>query len=131
MLWCYSMTRLRPRLPRWLTAVVLLAAVTSSAPALGQATPFRITHTVDKGTQAQVTITGRVFNDSRSDALDVYVTADALDAGGKIVASGVSYVGTVPSGNSSAFVIKVPSARNAASFRVVVTSFKFGFATQS
>jgi hypothetical protein len=124
------MTRLRPRLPRWLTAVVLLA-VLSSVPAFGQAAPFRITHSVDKGTQAQVTITGRVFNDARTDALDVYVTADALDGSGKILASGVSYVGTVASGNSSAFVIKVPSARNAASFRVVVTSFKFGFAIQS
>jgi hypothetical protein len=125
------MTRPRPRLPRWLTAVVLLAAVLASVPAAGQATPFRITHTLDKGTQPQVTITGRVFNDARTDALDVYVSADALDGAGKIVASGVSYVGTVPSGNSTAFVIKVPSARNAASFRVIVTSFKFGFANQS
>jgi hypothetical protein len=125
------MTRPRPRLPRWLTAVVLLSAVLASVPAAGQATPFRITHTLDKGSQPQVTISGRVFNDARSDALDVYVTADALDASGKIMASGVSYVGTVTSGNSSAFVIKVPSARNAASFRVAVTSFKFGFANQS
>jgi hypothetical protein len=125
------MTRPRPRLPGWLTAVVLLAAVLANVPAAGQASPFRITHTLDKGTQAQVTITGRVFNDARSDALDVYVTADALDAAGKIIASGVSYVGTVASGNSTAFVIKVPSARTAASFRVVVTSFKFGFANQS
>ena len=125
------MTRPRPRLPRWLSAVVVLAAVVASVPAAGQSSPFRITHTVDKGAQAQVIIAGRVFNDARTDALDVYVTADALDSAGKILASGVSYVGTVTSGNSSAFMIKVPSARNAASFRVVVSSFKLGFATQS
>jgi hypothetical protein len=109
----------------------LLAVVLATGSAAGQATPFRITHTIDKGSQPQVTVTGRVFNDGRADALDVYVTADALDANGKITASGVSYVGTVTAGNSVAFVIKVPSARNAASFRVVVTSFKFGFAIQS
>jgi hypothetical protein len=100
-------------------------------PAAGQATPFRIMHTIDKGTQAQVTVTGRVFNDARADAVDVYVTADALDAGGKILASGVSYVGTVTAGSSAGFIIKVPSARAAATFRVAVTSFKFGFAIQS
>jgi hypothetical protein len=108
-----------------------MAAALASAPASGQTAAFRITHTIDKGSQAQVSISGRVFNDARADALDVYVTADALDAAGKILASGVSYVGTVPSGNSAAFLIKVPSARSAASFRVVVTSFKFGFAQQS
>jgi hypothetical protein len=106
-------------------------ALLVDGPAAGQVAPFRLTHTIDKGTQAQVTVTGRVFNDARSDAIDVYVTAEALDAGGKILASGVSYVGTVAAGSSTAFVIKVPSARAAANFRVVVTSFKFGFAIQS
>jgi hypothetical protein len=125
------MTRPRLRPPWWLTAVVLLSAVLVHGPAAGQVAPFRITHTIDKGTQAQVTVTGRVFNDARADAVDVYVTADALDAGGKILASGVSYVGTVTAGSSAAFIIKVPSARAAATFRVVVTSFKFGFAIQS
>ena len=109
----------------------MLSAVLVHGTAAGQASPFRITHTIDKGTQAQVTVSGRVFNDARSDAVDVYVTAEALDAGGKILASGVSYVGTVAAGNSTAFLIKVPSARAAATFRVVVTSFKFGFAIQS
>jgi hypothetical protein len=63
--------------------------------------------------------------------VDVYVTAEALDATGKIVASGVSYVGSVNAGTSGAFVIKVPAARNAANFRVLVTGFRFGFAVQS
>lgn len=125
------MTRPRPRLPRWLPAVILLVVALAVEPAAGQATPFRLTHTVDKGTQAQVTVTGRIFNDARADAIDVYVTADALDGSGKILASGVSYVGSVVAGGSAVFLIKVPSARSATSFRVVVTSFKFGFAQQS
>ena len=130
MLWCYSM--MRPRLlPRWLSGVVFLAVLFVTLPAAGQATPFRITHSIDKGAQAQVTVTGRIFNEARADAIDVYVTAEALDGGGKILASGVSYVGTISSGGSTVFVIKVPSARTASSFRVLVTSFRFGYANQS
>ena len=125
------MTRPRHRPPGWLSVFLTLAIALVVLPAAAQTTPFRITHTVDKGTQAQVTITGRVFNDARADAVDVYVTAEALDATGKIVASGVSYVGTVNAGTSGAFVIKVPAARNAANFRVLVTGFRFGFAIQS
>ena len=122
----------RPRLPSWLSAVAFLTVtlVASSAIAQGPA-PFRVIHTVDKGTQPAVNVSGRVFNDARSDAIDVYVTAEALDASGKVLASGVSYVGAVPTGSSMAFVVKVPSARAAASFRVLVTSYKFGFANQS
>jgi hypothetical protein len=125
------MARPRPRLPWWLPAVVLLAGALTGAPAAGQATPFRITHSIDRGNQPQVTISGHVFNDARADAIDVYVTAEALDGAGKILASGVSYVGSVPAGSSTPFVIKVPRARAASSFRVIVTSFRFGFAIQS
>src|SRR5205823_14019338 len=92
-LWCYTMTR--PPLPRWLSAVAFLAALFVALPASGQTSPFRITHSVDKGAQAQVTVTGRVFNEARADAIDVYVTAEALDSGGKILASGVAYIGSV------------------------------------
>ena len=132
MLWCYTMTRPPLRLPRWLSAVAFLITLLVTLPAAGQApAPFRISHSIDKGAQAQVTVTGRVFNDARADAIDVYVTAEALDGGGKILASGVSYVGTIAAGSSTGFVIKVPSARAAANFRVIVTSFRFGYANQS
>jgi hypothetical protein len=126
------MTCPRPRLPRWLSAVALLSVALFATSALAQGPgPFRVTHNVEKGTQAQVTIAGRVYNEARSDAIDVYVTAEALDASGKVMASGVSYVGSVSAGSSTAFVVKVPSARPAASFRVLVTSYRFGFANQS
>ena len=112
--------------------VALFAATLFATDAIAQTpSPFRIAHSVDKGAQAQVTVTGRVFNEARADAIDVYVTAEALDAGGKVVASGVSYVGAISAGSSTAFVVKVPSARTAASFRVLVTSHRFGFANQS
>ena len=131
-LWWYAMTRARPRLPRWLSAVVLAAVVFGAVPALGQGpSAFRITHSLDKGTQPQVTVSGRVFNDARADAIDVYVAADALDASGKEIASGDAYDGTISSGSSSAFAVKIPSARSAASCRVQVTTYRFGFANQS
>jgi hypothetical protein len=123
------MTRLR--LPPWLSAVLLVAAAFAAGLASAQTNPFRITHTIDRGSPTQVTVTGRVFNDARSDAIEVYVTAEALDASGKVIASGVSYVGAVSSGSSAAFLVKVPAARAAANFRVLVTSFRFGFSVQS
>jgi hypothetical protein len=128
------MTRLGRRLPLWLSVVLALAIAFNALPGdaqTGQPAPFRLTHTIDKGTQAQVTVTGRVFNEARSDAIDVYVTAEALDGAGKIMATGVSYVGTVAAGNSAAFIIKVPAARTAANFRVLVTGYRFGFGIQS
>jgi hypothetical protein len=125
------MTRVPLHPPRWLWAVASLTLLLVTSAWAQAPTPFRITHSIDKGAQAQVTVTGRVFNDARADAIDVYVTAEALDGGGKILASGVSYVGTVAAGASTGFVIKVPSARAAANFRVIVTSFRFGYANQS
>jgi len=123
------MTRLR--LPPWLSVVLFLTAAFAAGLASAQTNPFRITHTIDRGSEAVVTVTGRVFNDARSDAIEVYVTAEALDASGKVIASGVSYVGAVAAGSSSSFLVKVPAARAAASFRVLVTSFRFGFSVQS
>jgi hypothetical protein len=124
------MTRSRPRLPRWLSVALLLLAALAAREGSGQGT-FRITQTIDRSSQAQVTVTGRVFNDARADAIDVYVTAEALNEGGRVVASGVSYVGVIQAGTSSPFVVKIPAARGAANFRVLVTSFRYGFAVQS
>ena len=118
-------------MPRWLSAAVFLASILAAVPVAAQSSPFRISHAVDKGSQTQVTITGRVFNEARADAIDVYVTAEALDGAGKIIASGVSYIGTVSAGGSTVFIIKVPAARAASGFRVLVTSFRFGYAQQS
>lgn len=126
------MSRPRSRAPLRLAVVVLLFIVAGASPVGAQgASSFRLIHTVDRSAPDKITVNGRVFNDARSDAIDVYVTAEALDAAGKVVASGVSYVGAVSAGSSAAFIIKVPSGRAPANFRVIVTSFRFGFATQS
>ena len=127
---CYgvAMTRFRPL--RWLSAVLFILVASGAGTVSAQTpSPFRINHALDRSSQTQTTVTGRVFNESRADAIDLYVTAEALDAGGKVVASGVSYVGAVASGSSAAFVIKIPRA--ATTVRVLVTSFRFGQALQS
>jgi hypothetical protein len=111
--------------------VACIAATLAAATALAQASPFRITHVVERRAPEHVTVTGRVFNEARNDAVEVYVTAEALDGSGRVIASGVSYVGSVPAGASAAFLVKIPAARAAANFRVLVTSFRFGFSVQS
>jgi hypothetical protein len=121
----------RARLPRWLSVVAFVAAALAAAAASAQSTPFRLTHSVDRNPGTHVAVIGRVFNDARADAVEVYVTAEALDGSGKVVASGVSYVGSVPAGGSAAFTVKIPAAKPAATFRVLVTSFRFGFSVQS
>ncbi len=115
---------------RWLSVVLATVLVWTARGEAQGSNPFRITHTVDKS-GSQVRRSGRVFNDSRSDAVDVYITAEALDAAGKVVASGVSYVGSVTAGSSMTFQLRVPNVRTAATYRVLVSSFRFGFAIQS
>jgi len=39
-----------------------------------------------------VELVGRVFNAAAVDAVDVYVTAEALDASGKVLARGIAFV---------------------------------------
>jgi len=116
---------------RWLSVVLTVAFVWAAGASAQATNPFRIAHTVDKSGANQVMVSGRVFNESRSDAVDVHITAEALDSAGKVVASGVSYVGSVPAGSSTTFALKVPNVRTAATYRVLVSSFRFGFAVQS
>ena len=49
-------------------------------------------YSIAGGSRGRTRVTGHVFNDSATDVVDVYVTAEALDAGGKTVARGITYV---------------------------------------
>lgn len=92
---------------------------------------FRLNYTVDRGNPSQAVVTGAVYNDARSEALDVVVTAEALDAESRVLATGVSYVGLVPERGVTRFTAKVPVSGPVRTFRVRVTSFRYGFASQS
>jgi hypothetical protein len=110
-----------------LVAGGLLLAATSTAQA-----GFRIAFDVDRSQAARARVAGVIFNDARVEALDVYVTAEALDAAGAVVARGVAFVSpNIREGASAPFEALVPAPATATSFRVRVTGFRFGLGAQS
>jgi hypothetical protein len=88
---------------------------------------FRVTYNVDRSNPARTQVTGVVFNDARVDVLDVYVTVEAVDGARKVVARGITFVSpAIPQGGNAAFDSTVPAPPTTASFRVRVSSFRFG-----
>ena len=119
-------TAIRRQLALLALAVAVLAGV-----ALAQDS-FRVTYNVDRSTPARTKVTGQVFNDARADALDVYVTVEAVDGAGKVVARGISFVGpSIRQGGNAAFEATVPAPPNATTFRVRVSNYRFGLGLQS
>lgn len=123
----------RPPTPRapWLPLV--LAAVALAAPALVPARAaaqgrFRVVWTVERTGAKQVELTGQVSNDSPEDVVDVYVTAEALDASGRVLARGIAFVaGQIAARQASQFSARVPNVRGTTGFHVGVSSFRAGF----
>jgi hypothetical protein len=110
---------------RALAATAMLALMAASVPAQGL---FRITYNIDRSSPGRTRIVGHVFNDARMDVVDVYVTAEALDTGGKIVARGITFVSpNIRQGGSAPFEAAVPAPPSAANFRVRVSSYRQGF----
>jgi hypothetical protein len=94
--------------------------------------PFQIRFNIDRGGAGPARVQGTVFNEARLDVLDVYVTAEALDAGGKVIGRGIAFVaGSIPQRSAAPFVVNIPAAQNAASFRVRVSSFRYGAGLQT
>jgi hypothetical protein len=112
---------------RWGVASTLVAGwlvVAVTATAQGN---FRVTYSVDRGQAARTRVTGVVFNDARLEALDVYVTAEALDSAGKVLARGIAFVSpNIPEGSSAPFEAVVPAPAAATRFRVRVSGVRFG-----
>lgn len=111
---------------RALTVGAVLCLVTLVAGvAIGQS-GFKITHSIARTTPTHVEVNGTVLNESRAEAVDVSVTVEAVGANGKAVARGISYVAAnLKPGASADFVAKVPVVQGAASYRAVVSSFRF------
>jgi hypothetical protein len=105
-------------------ALILVASVVA-----GQGS-FRLNYTVDRANPAQAVVTGTVYNEGRAEALDVVVTAEALGPEGRVLATGVTYVGLVPERGVTRFTSKVPVSGPVRDFRVRVTSFRYGFGSQ-
>ena len=114
-----------------LRVLVMTAIVLVGVPGAAQ-TPFRITYTVKERTAPAFLLEGRVFNDTGREAVDVWVTAQAVSASGKVLATGIAFVGPmIGKGASAGFLAKVPFVEGAESFRIAVTSFRSGGEVQS
>ena len=88
---------------------------------------FRVTWNVEKTNPTTTEISGTVTNEARLEAFDVYVTAEALNDKGKVLSRGLTHVGQLLRPNATEpFVAKVPVVPGIASYRVVVSSFRFG-----
>ena len=109
-----------------MAAVALLALTAVPLAARAQAN-FKVTYQVEQTDARRVYLTGRVYNAASVDAVDVYVTAEALDASGKVLARGIAFVaGSIPARSDADFSARVPNVAGTTGFRVGVSSFRFG-----
>lgn len=117
---------------RALWTLVIGTATLASGVARAQ-DPFQVTFSVNRtGGTDPVRINGRVLNDGLVDVFDVYVTAEAVDGAGKILGRGIAFVSaSIPARGLVPFVVSIPAAQNAASFRVRVSSFRQGIGHQA
>jgi hypothetical protein len=123
------MSALAKAAARWILLVVGVVVLLSTVAAAQG--PFRITFNVDRSNPSRTRITGQVINEGRVDVVDVYVTAEAVDARGKVVARGISFVSSsIPQGGTAEFEAAVPAPATATSFRVKVSNFRVGLGSQ-
>jgi hypothetical protein len=109
-------------------AVLLLLLIAAEARAQDG---FRITFEVDRTRAERARLTGRIVNERPEDVFEVSVTGEALDAKGKVLARGIAYVDSkIGRGDGRPFSMSVPTVAGTANYRVVVSSFRAGFATQ-
>ena len=108
-----------------LTALILLPT------AVFADDPFQLRFSVERAGSGPVRMQGTIVNEGRSDVYDVYVTAEALDAGGKVIARGIAFVGSIPQQGSATFSASIPVVQTASTFRARVTSFRYGAGVQT
>jgi hypothetical protein len=112
-------------------ALLVVAALTLSVEPARAQNGFRITYDVDRTRPDRARVTGRVVNERNEDVFEVNMTAEALDAKGKVLAKGIAYVDSkIARGDGRPFSMSVPTVAGTSDFRVVVSSFRLGMATQ-
>jgi hypothetical protein len=114
--------------PPCLAVLLILAAVAGPVLVIAQtARSFRVTWTVEKTGPVSTEVVGRVTNDARVDAIDVYVTVEGLDEKGKVLARGLTHVSSMlRASETETFTAKVPVVPGIHSYRALVSSFRFG-----
>ena len=111
-----------------LAALLLLVGVGFAA---SQQT-FRITFHRQHDEPSSIVLAGEVVNDGPRDVVDIWVGAQAENAGNQIVSRGMAYVTSyLPGRATTAFVIKLPLVEEARFFQVTVSSFRYASSVQS
>jgi hypothetical protein len=119
--------RARVLVPLMLAAAFVMSEIDTARAQGG----FRITYEVDRSRPDRARLTGRVINERADDVFEVNITAEALDAKGKVLAKGIAYVDSrIGRGDGRPFSLSVPTVPGTANFRVVVSSFRAGFSSQ-
>jgi hypothetical protein len=117
---------------RWLLVSCVLLGLLPLGSGAASAERFRIVQETAERKGDTIVLMGRVFNEDRRDVLDVQLTVQALDASGKVVARGITYLaGVIPGRSSARFEAKVPRAKGADRFHLSVTSFREGLASEA
>jgi hypothetical protein len=118
--------------PPWIVALMLTTALVAlGADEAGAQDGFRVTFEVDRTRPERARVTGRVSNERAEDVFEVSVTAEALDARGKVLARGITYVDSrIARGDGRAFSLSVPTVAGTTSFRVAVSSWRAGVSGQ-
>ena len=119
-----------PFVRRLVVGLVAALSITGAGQVAAQ-TGFKVTWDVDQSRPDRARLTGRVVNERAEDVFEVNVTAEALDARGKVLARGIAYVDSrIGRGDSRPFSMSVPAVAGTASFRVVVSSYRAGLSPQ-
>ena len=96
------------------------------------AQPFHITVRREPDEPSSLVLAGDLANEGGRDVVDVWVTAEAMNAEGKVVARGLVFVTPMLRGRSSTpFTVKLPRVQEARAFRAAVSSFRYLHATES
>ena len=108
------------------SAVALLALTAAALPARAQGN-FKVTYQVKRTDPTRVELAGIVFNAAAVDAVEVYVTAEALDVSGKVLARGIAFVAqSIPAQSGADYSARIPNVPGTTGFRVAVSSYRFG-----
>jgi len=119
---------MRARTLVWRLVLVLLVASAGQAAAQDG---FRITYEVDRSRPDRTRLAGRVVNERSEDVFEVSVTAEALDARGKVLARGIAYVDSrIGRGDTRPFSMSVPTVAGTTTFRLAVSSYRAGLSPQ-
>lgn len=103
-----------------------LALLALMAASVGAQPGFRVTHTVARTTPTHVEVVGTVQNEARAEAVDVSITVEALGAGGKVLARGITYVTPrLAEQGAEQFTAKIPVVSGVTGYRATVTSYRF------